>query len=53
MSPCEITASVTALANMIAAKLSNEELTVLAPILIQLGYTLETIRAQNEICNKK
>lgn len=53
MSPCEITASVTAVANMIAAKLSDDELTALVPILIQLGYTLETILAQREICNKK
>lgn len=46
MSPCELTASVTAVANMIASKLSNDEIAVLAPVFSQLGYTLETIRVQ-------
>lgn len=53
MSPCELTAAVTALANMIASKLSDDEIAVLAPVLIQLGYTLETIRAQREACEKR
>lgn len=52
MNSCELTASITALANMIASKLSSEELAVIAPALIQLGYTLETISRKNEICCK-
>lgn len=53
MSPCELTATVTAVANMIASKLSDDEITVLAPVLIQIGYTLETIHAQREACEKR
>mgnify|MGYP001024549197 FL=1 len=54
MNPCELTASVTALANLIAAKLDEEELAVMASIFVQLGDTLETIAAQRALCcNKK
>lgn len=52
MSPCELTATVTAFANILASKLSNDEIAVLAPILTQLGDTLETIHAHREICDK-
>ena len=50
MNACELTASVTAVANAIACKLSNEELTLLAAVLVQLGDTLATIATQNSIC---
>lgn len=54
MNPCELTASVTALANLIAAKLDEDELAVMASIFVQLGDTLETIAAQRALCcNKK
>ena len=50
MNACELTASVTAVANAIACKLSNEQLTLLAAVLVQLGDTLATIATQNSIC---
>lgn len=53
MNSCELTASITALANSIACKLNNEELTLLASILVQLGDTLVTIATQRSICEKK
>lgn len=52
MNACELTASVTALANAIACKMSNEELTLLGVILTQLGDTLTTIAVQRDICEK-
>ena len=56
MNPCELTASVTATANALACRLSNDELTLLASVLVQLGDTLVTIVTQKAICenlNKK
>lgn len=53
MSPCELTSAVTALANIIASKLSDDEVASLAPILTQLGDTLFTITVQREICSRK
>lgn len=53
MNPCELTASVTALANALACRLSDEELSLLGPVLTQLGDTLATIAAQKAICCKK
>ena len=53
MNACELTASVTALANIIACRLSDDELTLLAVVLTQLGDTLGTIAAQRSICNNK
>ena len=56
MNPCELTASVTAAANALACRLSNDELTLLASVLVQLGDTLVTIVTQKAICenlNKK
>ena len=49
---CELTASVTALANTMACGLSNEEITLLAAVLVQLGDTLVTIEAQRALCEK-
>ena len=43
MTPLEVTASVTALANAIACTLTGEEISLLASILVQLGDTLATI----------
>ena len=50
MNSCELTASVTAIANTIACNFNNEELTILAAILVQLGDTLVTIATQRSIC---
>jgi len=50
MNSCELTASVTALANGIACKLNNEELALVASILVQLGDTLITIATQRNFC---
>ena len=50
MNPCELTASITAVANAIACKYNNDELTLLASILVQLGDTLVTIATQRAIC---
>lgn len=50
MNTCELTASVTAAANAIACKLSDDELALLAAILVQLGDTLATIATQRAIC---
>ena len=53
MNSCELTASVTAIANAIACKLNNDELTLLASILVQLGDTLATIATQRAFCDNK
>ena len=50
MNPCELTAAVTAVANTLACKMSNEELSLLASVLVQLGDTLVTIVTQRTIC---
>ena len=50
MNPCELTATITALANTIACELSVNELNLLASILSQLGDTLTTIAAQRTLC---
>lgn len=52
MNSCELTASVTALANAISCNLNDEELTLLASVLVQLGDTLITIVTQRGICEK-
>ena len=50
MNPCELTAAVTAVANTLACKMNNDELTLLASALVQLGDTLVTIVTQRTIC---
>ncbi|MGN0494153.1 MAG: DUF6774 domain-containing protein [Acutalibacteraceae bacterium] len=52
MNPCELTASVTALANMLAGRLSVNELNLLGAVLTQLGDTLTTIAAQKTLCEQ-
>ena len=46
----ELAASVTAVADTLACRLSNDELTVLAAVLVQLGDTLVTIVTQRTVC---
>ena len=53
MNPCELTASVTAVANALACKLSDDELTLLASVLVQLGDTLVTIATRRSLCESK
>ena len=50
MNACELTTAVTAIANSLACKFNNDELTVLASVLVQLGDTLVTIVTQRSIC---
>ena len=50
MDPCQLTASITALANTIACKLSEDEINLLGVILTQLGDTLLTIGTHRSIC---
>ena len=52
MNSCELTASITALANTIACGRSPEELTLLAAVLVQLGDTLATIATQKGLCKE-
>ena len=53
MNSCQLTASVTAVANALSSKLNIEETTLLATILVQLGDTLATIATQRAICEAK
>ncbi len=53
MNLCQLTASITATANAISSRLSIEETTLLATILVQLGDTLATIATQRTICEAK
>ena len=48
---CELTASITAVANALACKLSEDELNLLGVTLTQLGDTLLTIATQRSICS--
>ena len=50
MNACELTASITAAANTIACQLDDDELSLLAAVLVQLGDTLATIATQRAIC---
>lgn len=53
MNSCQLTASITAVANTISSKLSIQETTLLATVLVQLGDTLATIATQRTICEAK
>lgn len=52
MNPCELTASVTAIANALACQLTEDELNLLGVVLTQLGDTLLTIATHRSICCK-
>ena len=52
MNPCELTATITALANAIAADRTVDELNLIGVTLTQLGDTLITIATQRSICCK-
>lgn len=50
MNACELTASITAIANWLTCQLTQDELNLLGASLTQLGDTLATIAAQKSIC---
>ena len=50
MNPCELIASITALANALACRLSDDELSLLGAVFVQLGDTLSTIVVQRGLC---
>ena len=52
MNSCELTVSITALANIMAKNFTNNELSLLSAIFMQLGDTLETIVSHNELCDE-
>ena len=53
MNACELTASITAIANYLACQLTEDELNLLGVTLTQLGDTLLTIATQRSICCPK
>lgn len=53
MNPLGTTFSVTALANAIACRLNDDELSLFAVMVTQLGDTLETIAVQRTLCENK
>lgn len=52
MNSCELTASVTALANTIALQTDSAELALLSAIFVLLGDTLAAIAAQRALCEE-
>ena len=53
MNSLELTSAITALANAIACKLSADEIALLASIFVQLGDTLATIAARENLCGEQ
>ena len=51
LNACELTTSVTLLANTIACQLSDDELALIGAVFAQLGDTLATIAAQRALCS--
>ena len=49
MNPCELTASVTAVANALACKLTTDEISLWGAVLTQLGDTLAPIATQKSL----
>lgn len=52
MNACELTAAITAIANTLSCRMTDEELGLWAVILTQLGDTLATIAAKRALCRK-
>ena len=50
VSSLELTSAVTALANAMACKLTIDEMALLAGVFVQLGDTLATIAARENLC---
>ena len=53
MNACNLTATVTALANTIACGLKAEEITLLSSVFMQLGDTPATIAAHRALCEAR
>ncbi len=53
MNSCQLTTSITAVANAIAQKLTTDEIALLAAVFVQLGDTLATIATNRSICEAK
>ena len=53
MNALELTSAITALANALACRMTADELTLLAAILVQLGDTLATIATQASLCDRE
>ena len=53
MNSGELTIGISAVANALSCNMTNDELLLLASVLVQLGDTLVTIATQRDICNKK
>ena len=52
MNSCELTASITAIANALACNRTADEISLLGVVFTQLGDTLLTIATQKSICCK-
>lgn len=52
MNSCELTACITAIANTLACRLNDDELSLLGSVLTQLGDTLITIATRRSICSR-
>lgn len=50
MNPCQLTAAITAIANLLAGCLTDDELAVLAAELTQLADTLAVLAAARSFC---
>ena len=53
MNPCELTVSITALANSIACQLTTDEISLVSAVFMQLGDSLATIAAQRSLCENQ
>lgn len=53
MNACELTTFISALANVLAQKLDDDELALFSSATVQLGDTLETILSQREFQKAK
>ena len=53
MNACELTASLTAIANTLACGLTTEEISLLGAVFTQLGDTLTLLALHKEVCEGK
>ena len=53
MNALELTSAITATANILACNLNEDEATLLASVLTQLGDTLATIIARENLCKNQ
>lgn len=53
MNSCELVASISAIACALSKQCSKDELSILAAAFTQLGDSIATILAHDEVCNNK